>query len=277
MPGRFISSHRLTGVGLKAWLLGACLLSSFSPKAQAQVFDLKIAESRIFELTNQLRQSQGLSKLQPLPALEQVARYHSQNMLNQGFFSHTDKSGRGPSARAELLFPGLFFRSFAENIAMNTGSSSTEDLAQRMFKQWKTSPGHYANMVNKSYLQLGVGLAAKGSAAYGTQVFGEALVNLEAGLPAEARLGETLKPTFEYLGNFPREELYFHLYVPDKQARFFTSSGSYYLGGGPLKISWLSDKRFQLELPLKHGKGEYRLGVGRNGSFSTGTYQVKAN
>lgn len=62
--------------------------------------DITTIEQRIFALTNQERQQQGLPALQLDAALASIARGHSQDMATNNFFSHTNLRGQDPTARA---------------------------------------------------------------------------------------------------------------------------------------------------------------------------------
>lgn len=252
-----------------------CLIAiivCYSPNLWAM--DLKLAEQRIFELTNQLRSQQSLAPLKPLAPLSEAARFHSRNMSQQGFFDHTDPQGRQPKDRLLQLFPGLVISTIGENIAYNFASQE-EDLAQKIYAQWKNSPGHYRNMISKSYTHLGVGLSGESPKIYATQVFGEPLAYSQKPLPETLKQGSKALIKMEFVGTFPKAELYFYLKVPDKKARFYINKTTFYTGGGPLKPKWSDDQHFEIELPSNYGLGQYELGVGRNQSFAPFyTYQA---
>lgn len=229
--------------------------------------DLKLAEQRIFELSNQLRSEQNLTPLLPFVPLSEAARFHSRNMSKQGFFDHTDPQGRHPKDRLLQLFPGLVISTIGENIAYNFANQE-EELAQKIYQQWKNSPGHYRNMISKSYTHLGVGLSGESSKIYATQVFGEPLAFSQKPLPKTLLQGSKALIKMEFVGTFPKSELYLYLKVPDKAARFYINKSTFYTGGGPLKPNWLDARHFEIELPSQYGLGKYELGVGRNQSFA---------
>jgi uncharacterized protein YkwD len=61
---------------------------------------------------------------------------------------------------------GLRFSAAAENIAYGQRS------AQEVMNSWMNSPGHKANILSKSYTQIGVGVAKKSNGTmYFTQMF----------------------------------------------------------------------------------------------------------
>lgn len=234
----------------------------------ALALDLEAVEMKIHALTNQLRAEKSLPPLQPLAGLTQLARKHSQAMAEQNFFSHTDPQGRGPFERMAEFLPQLLSITSGENIAMRSqGSEDETQLATGLFLQWKNSPGHYANMINPSFRHLGVGLAAAHGNYYATQNFAQGLVLLQSPIPPRLVKGSPLVLRFEFLADFPPTELSVYVHVPDKKARFYTSSGSFYTGGGPITPQWIDKTHFVLRLPTDQGVGLYTLGIGRNGAY----------
>ena len=157
-----------------------CAASSF---AQG---DLEIMRQLIFEKTNALRAEKGLTKLELLDSLMDLAQFHSENMVKHSFYDHLDHMGLNPTQRAEKfkikawVKKGNRFSGIAENIAQTPwfenvrGCGDTraeEDLAQCMINGWKNSPPHYKNILG-DYTYLGVGLFFdKKGVGYGTQNF----------------------------------------------------------------------------------------------------------
>lgn len=264
LPEAFMKIRHLS----LALLMAVAALCWEHTRLPAQALDLDSVEREIHRLTNQLRQTQQVPPLAPLPGLYHIARKHSQAMATQGFFSHTDPQGRGPSDRMRLFLPGLLSTGSGENIAMRSqGDEGEMALALALFTQWKNSPGHYANMVSGSFRHLGVGVALHNQEIYATQNFAKGLVQLLSGPPAKVKSGPAVKMKFEFLADFPRQALSVFVYVPDKTARFYTSGGSFYTGGGPLEPKWLNQSQFEITVPTDKGLGAYRLGIGQNGSY----------
>ena len=159
------------------------LLFSFQGIAQQNTEEIS---RLIFEKTNRIRASRGLKPYKALDSLDQLAQYHSDNMVAKSFYSHVDPDGLTPVTRAEKLKiqpwrrVGNSFIGVAENIAQvpwfqNVSSCgdtrSSEALAECMVEGWKNSPPHYKNMMG-DYIYLGIGIQfdEKGM-GYGTQVF----------------------------------------------------------------------------------------------------------
>ena len=96
------------------------VLTSFKIEAQNNLDEIM---HLIFEKTNALRLEKGKTPFKPLDSLNQLAQYHSVNMVEKGFYSHVDPEGLTPVTRAEKLGiqpwrrVGNTFIGIAENIA----------------------------------------------------------------------------------------------------------------------------------------------------------------
>ncbi len=235
---------------------------------QAQALDVHQVEREIHRLTNAMRAEKNLAPLTAMTELDGLARKHSENMAQQGFFAHTDLQGLSPSGRMEKYLPGLFTMGSAENIAMRTVSGDAEAaVALALVTQWRHSEGHYRNIMNTSLRQLGVGVGEANGNVYATQNFANSLVMLENTRPEQVKAGAAVSLKFRFLADFPAKELTAFVNVPDKAARFYTKDGSFYTGGGPLEAIWKDPTHFELKVPTTHGKGGYRIGIGQNGAY----------
>lgn len=95
------------------------------------------------------------------------ARVHSQDMAQQGFFSHTNLDGESPFDR--MAMAGYDYTTAAENIAAG------QLTPQAVMNGWMTSPGHCANIMNPDFEEIGVGAYENAAAEYPiywTQNFG---------------------------------------------------------------------------------------------------------
>ena len=138
----------------------------------------QIITQKIFEKTNTIRTSRGLSELTQNDDMDQLAQLHSDNMVEHNFYSHVDHQGKSPSQRADDS--NFEWRRIAENIAqvpwhenvLKCGNTrSAESISECVVEGWRNSPGHYANMIGE-FDQLGVGVTfTNDSIAYFTQVF----------------------------------------------------------------------------------------------------------
>lgn len=125
---------------------------------------LSAMEQEVLALVNSERAKNGLSALSWADDVAAVARAHSSDMINRGFFSHTNPDGESPFDR--LKNNGISYRTAAENIAY--GQKTPADV----MSAWMNSSGHRANILNKNVTELGVGAVKNNNGTiYWTQVF----------------------------------------------------------------------------------------------------------
>ena len=118
---------------------------------------LKTEEKRVLDLHNATRKKHGLGSLCVDPALTRAARAHSQEMIGKGYFRHESFDGETVGTRLKRF--GYDWYASGENIAWGSGSMSRPD---DRFKGWMESPGHRANILNGSFLEVGIGTTASG-------------------------------------------------------------------------------------------------------------------
>ena len=123
--------------------------------------------------TNKIRNELGLDALVETEIGNALAQYHSSNMSEYDFFSHTDNLGESVWERARRF--GLVYSTLGENIARRgpyPSNPTAELVAKGIVKIWVDSPGHYQNMVSNSYNKIGVGVVFnEKNEAIATQVF----------------------------------------------------------------------------------------------------------
>lgn len=124
---------------------------------------MQSGEEKILELMNEKRTAAGLKPLIMDNTLREVARYKSEHMIQNNYFSHNNPDGT--TWQNWLKTIGYSYTAIAENIAYN--SSSAEEL----FNQWWNSAGHKANMMNASYTKVGIGVIYGNNKYMGTQTF----------------------------------------------------------------------------------------------------------
>jgi hypothetical protein len=101
----------------------------------------------------------GLTPLVANAELTTAAQRHSDDMVARKYFSHTSADGRMFSQRisAAGYLTGARSYSLGENIASGSGSLGTP---QKIVAGWMNSAGHRANILNASFRDSGVGVAA---------------------------------------------------------------------------------------------------------------------
>jgi len=118
-------------------------------------------ESRVAELVNEQRAKNGLSPLKLSSDISAVARVKSQDMADNGYFSHTSPTYGSPFDMLESF--GISYKAAGENIAQ--GYSTPESVVNG----WMNSAGHRANILSENFTELGVGYVKNGN--YWTQMF----------------------------------------------------------------------------------------------------------
>ena len=118
-------------------------------------------EKEVVRLVNEIRAQRGLKELTYNWELSRVARYKSQDMKDNTYFSHTSPVYGTPFQMMKDF--GITYRSAGENIARGQRSP------QEVVNAWMNSEGHRANILNTSFTQIGVGYVAAGN--YWTQMF----------------------------------------------------------------------------------------------------------
>ena len=128
------------------------------PSGSTSVLDY---EQQVVTLVNAERAKYGLSALTLDETLCGCARVKSQDMHDQGYFSHTSPTYGSPvryDARLRRQLPHS-----GENIAMGYATPAA------VVEAWMNSEGHRANILSANYTTLGVGYVADGG--YWTQWF----------------------------------------------------------------------------------------------------------
>ncbi len=143
-----------------------------APAARVPVPGLDEAERLVLDATNAQRAKLGLSPLAPEPTLRQVARAHSADMLERGFFSHDNPDGASPGDRVSDRHRRLVGVT-GENIWTGSGYGRlpSGEIARTIFESLMSSPGHRRNILKPEYSHLGVGIVSNGSEVRATQSF----------------------------------------------------------------------------------------------------------
>ena len=142
--------------------------------------DINSLETSIHNLVNQERVRNGLSPLSYDSNLANIARKHSTDMVNDGFFSHFNMEGKDPTDRANEAgyscrkdFGSYYTDGIAENIFQNNlydsityingipshDWNSAEEIATSTVDGWMASEGHRENILTPHYDKEGIGIA----------------------------------------------------------------------------------------------------------------------
>ncbi len=118
--------------------------------------NLTADEQEVFNLINQKRISAGLPALSINQELQNVARIKAQDMVNNGYFSHTSPTYGSPFEMIKNF--GITYKAAGENIAGNSSNSGAVEA-------WMNSEGHRANILSNSFNYTGVAVVS--SPTYG--------------------------------------------------------------------------------------------------------------
>jgi uncharacterized protein YkwD len=121
----------------------------------------------MLDRVNSIRTAVGAPPLVLCARLEATAQDYATLMADTGRYGHVGPDGSEPWDR--MSAHGYQWRGAAENIAAGF------DGVDAVMDGWRNSPGHYANIVNPSFVHVGFGWAT-GSAGsfhnYWVQNFG---------------------------------------------------------------------------------------------------------
>lgn len=124
----------------------------------------------LYDLLNQYRIENGRQPLKTNSTLESVAQSFAALMARKRLLGHF-ADGSDPSKRMRRA--GYNWCVFAENIARSTVVSSPLEMGNRFMQIWTTSPGHEANMLKNTILDVGIAIASdKAGRYYAVQLFG---------------------------------------------------------------------------------------------------------
>ena len=119
--------------------------------------NLRRIRGAILCLHNQVRAEHRLPALRENRRLRKAAVRHARDMVRDGYFEHTTPTG---TTMVDRILRARYVREDAgwalgENLAWGTGSLGTPRGA---VQSWMESPGHRANILKRSYRELGVGV-----------------------------------------------------------------------------------------------------------------------
>ena len=108
-------------------------------------------------LHNEIRDANGLPKLREHKRLRKAAVGHSRDMVEDRYFEHTTPRG---VTMVDRILRARYVREdqgwmLGENLEWGTGALATPRGA---LESWMKSPGHRANILRRSFRELGVGV-----------------------------------------------------------------------------------------------------------------------
>jgi hypothetical protein len=155
-------------------------LLSFGPIAPA--FSSAITVDNIITLTNESRQQFSVPPLAENQLLDKAAQAKADDMLAKGYFAHNSPDGRTPWDF--ITAAGYSYLMAGENLAVNFNEAEDVETA------WMNSPGHKANILNKDFQDIGIGIS-QGTYQGHNAIF----VVQEFGMPAAQQVTLSNTPT----------------------------------------------------------------------------------
>lgn len=150
---------------------------------------LKTMEWKMLRLLNKDRKQHGLKSLKMQQDLREVARKHSKDMARKDYFEHENIAGQTPfdrleDARITDIVAG-------ENLAKIRGFKNPVTRAEIGLMN---SPGHRANILNKDYNTVGIGIIKSiDQSFYYTQNFAARDLILSRKIPKSTTLKKGLR------------------------------------------------------------------------------------
>lgn len=149
---------------------------------------LKTMEWRMLRLLNKDRKKNGLLPVRMQSDLRTVARKHSMDMAKKDYFDHVNLKAQSPADRLKLS--GVTDVTSGENLAKIGGFKNP---AQHAEQGLMNSPGHRANILNKNYNVVGIGIVRDSSGVYYfTQNFAKRDLLFKRYLPSKTRMRKGL-------------------------------------------------------------------------------------
>ena len=126
------------------------------PAVPSQTVDSEVKQ--VLDLVNAERAKAGLSPLKLNAELSRMATIKAQDMRDDHYFDHNSPTYGSPFDMVSAF--GIKYSYAGENIAAG------QKTPAEVMNAWMNSPGHRANILNKNYTEIGIGVAKGGS--YGT-------------------------------------------------------------------------------------------------------------
>ncbi|MBI1685364.1 CAP domain-containing protein [Caulobacter hibisci] len=136
------------------------------------------------------REARRLSPLTFDPGLALAARAHAADIARTEVYDHMTREGFGPAARVGLLARDLVGAP-AENIALRRNAAGAVRPDQIM-GQWKSSPGHRANLLAPGFTHVGYAALRDGPEVIAVGVYAEVSARLAAPAPLRATSVEAI-------------------------------------------------------------------------------------
>ena len=136
-------------------------------KATAAGANLNGLEAEILKLINKVRADHGLSQLQVVQSLTDIARTRCSDMVSRGYFSHY--TPEGTTFFNIMRNAGIGWSNAGENLGNATPAGYGSPSA--FINAWMNSASHRDNMLRGHYRLIGVGVVDGGGRRVITTIF----------------------------------------------------------------------------------------------------------
>ena len=127
-------------------------------KATAAGANLNGLEAEILKLINKVRADHGLSQLQVIQSLTDIARTRCSDMVSRGYFSHY--TPEGTTFFNIMRNSGISWSNAGENLGNATPANYGSPSA--FINAWMNSASHRDNMLRGHYRLIGIGIVDGG-------------------------------------------------------------------------------------------------------------------
>jgi len=124
-----------------------------SQKGVGEKRSVSTLEQLIHQDINRVRKKYNLPIFKWTFDVAKVARKHSKDMGTKNYFAHENKKGKLVADRLKVA--RVSFRACGENIFK---CLNCPDVVKKAVLEWMDSPGHRANILNKTFTEAGVGI-----------------------------------------------------------------------------------------------------------------------
>lgn len=206
--------------------------------AMVEASDRRAHVAELVDALNAVRLRHRLPPLQHHPQLDVSAQAHAEDMLRRNYFAHESPEGRSAPERVQRETPRLIACDIRENIYM-VSTSAREPRSKRVadaYDGWMNSPGHRANIVNRTSTHVGFGVASRvvngRRVEYVVQVFGVVLGEWQAAPSPTVTAGQVL--TAQFIA--PAQFFLASLDQPQRPFPDPSNRNKWFVGGTPMPL-----------------------------------------
>src|ERR671936_967933 len=176
---------RLVGPSLAAVTIASAVAApaaartGLSARSAGPTSAMRTLESQVLANVNRVRAEHGLPRLRFSTKLSAAAGQHSREMARVGYFGHNSADGTAFWRRVERYYPSRGYHSWS--VGENLLWSSPDVDAAGAIKMWMASPEHRANLLNRSWREIGLAAVHSDSAPGTYQGLGVTIVTADFG------------------------------------------------------------------------------------------------